>query len=181
LPASSGFHSPMSGRRSPPRAEPGSPGADGRGGFGCAPIANSFAGALTQPQGMVKMVHSGRSCKFGSRSSHAKRLHRRAAPISNEVVTEFQSDSARTDSQVRVLHAQPASPVSVRHVRAAKIGATSHQNASVDFAVSGPTNENPSDRREGFCCLCVRKDQPTIGRRISGARPGSCPRRWCAA
>jgi hypothetical protein len=55
----------------------------------------------------------------------------------------------------------PASPVSVRHVRAAKIGATSHQNASVDFAVSGPTNENPSDRREGFCCLCVRKDQST--------------------
>jgi hypothetical protein len=27
--------------------------------------------------------------------------------------------------------------------------------------VSGPTNENPSDRREGFCCLCVRKDQST--------------------
>jgi hypothetical protein len=58
--------------------------------------------------------------------------------------------------------ARPASQsVSVRHVRAAKIGATSHQNASVDFAVSGPTNENPSDRREGFCCLCVRKDQST--------------------
>jgi hypothetical protein len=49
----------MSGRRSPPRAEPGSPGADGRGGFGCVPIANGFAGALTPPQGMVKMVHSG--------------------------------------------------------------------------------------------------------------------------
>ena len=37
-------------------------------------------------------------------------------------------------------------------VRAA--GATSHQNAPVDFE-SGPTNENPSDRREGFCCLYV--------------------------
>jgi hypothetical protein len=65
--------------------EPGSPGAEGRGGFGCAPIANSFAGALTQPQGMVKMVHSGRSCKFGSRSSHAKRLHRRAAPTQTKL------------------------------------------------------------------------------------------------
>jgi hypothetical protein len=49
--------------------------------------------------------------------------------------------------------ARPASQsVSVRHVRAAKIGATLHQNAPVDFAESGPTNENPSDRREGFCC-----------------------------
>jgi hypothetical protein len=37
--------------------------------------------------------------------SHAKRLHRGAAPISNEVVTEFQSDRARTDLPVRVLHA----------------------------------------------------------------------------
>src|SRR5204862_5937879 len=34
------------------------------------------------------------------------------APISGEVVTEFQSDSARTDSAVRVLYAQPGSQLS---------------------------------------------------------------------
>jgi hypothetical protein len=33
-------------------------------------------------------------------------------PISGEVVTQFQSDSLRTDSSVRILHAQPGSPVS---------------------------------------------------------------------
>jgi hypothetical protein len=36
------------------------------------------------------------------------------APTSGEVVTQFQSDSARTDSAVRILHAQPGSPVSGR-------------------------------------------------------------------
>jgi hypothetical protein len=35
-------------------------------------------------------------------------------PISGEVVTQFQSDSFRTDSPVRVLNAQPGSQVSVR-------------------------------------------------------------------
>src|SRR5436190_1734049 len=34
------------------------------------------------------------------------------APISGEVVTQFQSDSSRTDSPVRVLNAQPGSRVS---------------------------------------------------------------------
>ena len=34
----------------------------------------------------------------------------RLAPASGEVVTEFQSDSSRTDSPVRILHAQPRSP-----------------------------------------------------------------------
>jgi hypothetical protein len=52
----------------------------------------------------------------------------RIAPTSSQVVTEFQSDSARTDSPVRILYAQPGSPVSTsvwgrspfpRHVRAA--------------------------------------------------------------
>jgi hypothetical protein len=37
------------------------------------------------------------------------------APKSGEVVTQFQSDSSRTDSPVRVLNAQPASTVSVGH------------------------------------------------------------------
>ena len=44
-----------------------------------------------------------------------------ACAYSGEVVTEFQSDSARADLAVRILNAQPASPVCVRHVRAAKI------------------------------------------------------------
>ena len=47
------------------------------------------------------------------------------------------------------------SPVSVRHCTSCKKGATSHQNAPVDFAESGPTNENPSDRREGFCACAL--------------------------
>jgi hypothetical protein len=38
------------------------------------------------------------------------------APTSGEVVTQFQSDSSRTDSPVRILHAQPGSAVSGRHV-----------------------------------------------------------------
>jgi hypothetical protein len=45
------------------------------------------------------------------------------APTSGEVVMEFQSDSARTDSPVRVLNAQPASPVSARYVWLAKVPA----------------------------------------------------------
>jgi hypothetical protein len=36
-------------------------------------------------------------------------LRRQAWPTSGEVVTGFQSDSSRTDSPVRVLHAQPGS------------------------------------------------------------------------
>ena len=46
------------------------------------------------------------------------------APTSNEVVTKLQSDSSRTDSAVRISHAQPASAVSVTHVQAEKIVAT---------------------------------------------------------
>src|SRR2546430_41141 len=36
----------------------------------------------------------------------------RLAPTSGEVITQFQADSSRTDSPVRILHAQPGSPVS---------------------------------------------------------------------
>ena len=47
---------------------------------------------------------------------HAARTRRVSAaglaPTSGEVVTEFQSDSSRTDSPVRIRYAQPASPVS---------------------------------------------------------------------
>jgi hypothetical protein len=42
------------------------------------------------------------------------------APTSGEVVTEFQSDSSRADSPVRVRYAQPASAVSERHVLVCK-------------------------------------------------------------
>ena len=47
---------------------------------------------------------------------HAARTRRVSAaglaPTSGEVVTQFQSDSSRTDLPVRILHAQPGSPVS---------------------------------------------------------------------
>jgi hypothetical protein len=39
------------------------------------------------------------------------------------VITKFQSDSSRTDSSVRILYAQPASPVSVGHDLFTKTGA----------------------------------------------------------
>jgi hypothetical protein len=52
------------------------------------------------------------AAKSVSRSSHAKRLRPGLAPTLGEVVTEFQSDSARTDSPVRILNAQPRSRVS---------------------------------------------------------------------
>jgi hypothetical protein len=47
------------------------------------------------------------------RSLRAKGLRRRLAPTSCEVITQFQSDSARTDTPVRVRYAQPGSQVSV--------------------------------------------------------------------
>src|SRR4051794_23274150 len=56
------------------------------------------------------------AAKSVSRSSHAKDLRPGLAPTLGEVVTEFQSDKARTDSPVRILNAQPASSVSGRHV-----------------------------------------------------------------
>jgi hypothetical protein len=43
-------------------------------------------------------------------------LRRQAWPTSGEVVTGFQSDTSRTDSPVRVPHAQPASPSPTRHI-----------------------------------------------------------------
>src|SRR5436189_2715850 len=49
------------------------------------------------------------AAKSVSRSSHAKGLRPGLAPTLGEVVTEFQSDSARTDSPVRILNAQPGS------------------------------------------------------------------------
>src|SRR5262245_3843417 len=45
----------------------------------------------------------------GERASAA-----RPAPTADEVVNEIQSDTARTDSRVRVRYAQPASPMSAR-------------------------------------------------------------------
>src|SRR6516225_1800658 len=46
-----------------------------------------------------------------------KGLPRRVCTASGKVATEFQSDSSRTDSPVRILHAQPRSPLSVAHIR----------------------------------------------------------------
>ena len=40
----------------------------------------------------------------------------RLAPTPGEVVTQFQSDSSRTDSPVRILYAQPRSPSPTRHI-----------------------------------------------------------------
>jgi hypothetical protein len=49
----------------------------------------------------------------------------RLAPTSGEVATEFQSDSARTDSAVRVRYAQPGSP-SLRGLRNARFWWQAH-------------------------------------------------------
>ena len=47
--------------------------------------------------------------KLVSRSSHAKGLRRRACAYLSEVVTQIQLGGSRTDSLVRILHAQPRS------------------------------------------------------------------------
>ena len=47
-----------------------------------------------------------------SRSSHAKGLRCQACAYLSEVVTQIQLGGSRTDSLVRILHAQPGSPVS---------------------------------------------------------------------
>jgi hypothetical protein len=51
-------------------------------------------------------------CRIQIRSSHAEILRRLACAYSGETVTQFQTDSSRTDSPVRILYAQPGSPVS---------------------------------------------------------------------
>jgi hypothetical protein len=61
------------------------------------------------------------AAKSVSRRSHAKGLRPALASTLGEVVTEFQSDSARTDSPVRILNAQPGSAVSVGRVRRGEI------------------------------------------------------------
>src|SRR6516165_5609980 len=50
-------------------------------------------------------------------AAHTRRVPRRVCTASGKVATEFQSDSSRTDSPVRILHAQPRSPLSVAHIR----------------------------------------------------------------
>jgi hypothetical protein len=58
---------------------------------------------------------------------HAARTRRVSvaliAPPSGEVATQFQSDSSPADSPVRILHAQPGSPISAGYVRFAEIHA----------------------------------------------------------
>jgi hypothetical protein len=49
-------------------------------------------------------------CRIQIRSSHAEILGRLACAYSGETVTQFHTDSSRTDSPVRILYAQPASP-----------------------------------------------------------------------
>jgi hypothetical protein len=48
-----------------------------------------------------------------SRSSHAKGLRRRVCTTSGKVATEFQSDSSRTDSPVRILSTRPTQATTV--------------------------------------------------------------------
>src|SRR5215510_14480622 len=50
-------------------------------------------------------------------AAHPRRVPRRVCTASGKVATEFQSDSSRTDAPVRILHAQPRSPLSVAHIR----------------------------------------------------------------
>ena len=73
----------------------------------------------------------------------------RLAPTSGQVVTQIQSGSSRTDSLVRILHAQPASPVSVRHVRAAKIGTTSHKTRRWTSLCQGRQTKTPRTGARG--------------------------------
>jgi hypothetical protein len=75
------------------------------------------------------------SCRSVSRPRTRRVSAAGLAPISGEVVTRFQSDSSRTDSPVRVLPPQPASPVSRRGVRFRKIVA--NPSASQPESVSG--------------------------------------------
>jgi hypothetical protein len=83
------------------------------------------AHAMHQPErnGDEPHQHKIRSVPY-----HAARARRVSAagraPISGEVVTEFQSHSSWTDSAVRILYAQPGSQVSVsQHVNSAQNGA----------------------------------------------------------
>src|SRR6476469_4085623 len=62
--------------------------------------------------GPIVCRNLGRSCKIRITQLAREGLRRRACAYSGEVVTEFQSDSARTDSAVRILNAQPASAAS---------------------------------------------------------------------
>src|SRR5262245_35692424 len=61
-----------------------------------------------------RLLKSGPELQSVARSSHAKGLRRRACADLSQVVREFQLDSSRTDSPVRILYAQPASSVSAR-------------------------------------------------------------------
>jgi hypothetical protein len=79
-----------------------------------------------------RLLNLGRSCKSISRSSHARVCAAGFAPTSGQVVTEFQPDSSRTDSLVRILHAQPRSPVlKVSHFSTAAVAAISSSMAGV--------------------------------------------------
>ncbi len=65
------------------------------------------------------------SWRGGGRSCHTRRVSAAGlARTSGEIITQIQLGGSRTDSLVRILHAQPTSPVSAGDVRFEEIGAT---------------------------------------------------------
>jgi hypothetical protein len=86
----------------------------------------------SQPRLLAKLV---------SRSSHAKRLRGRAFAYFRQVVTQFQLDRPRTDSPVRILHGQPASPVSTPR------NANSDRNRGIEASPAGLVSLCPRDLR----------------------------------
>jgi hypothetical protein len=77
-----------------------------------------------------------RSCKIRITQLAREGLRRRACAYSGEGITEFQSDSARTDSAVRILNAQPCSqpPGAVRAVIGRAIAACQENLHMCDVA-----------------------------------------------
>jgi hypothetical protein len=82
--------------------------------------------------GPIVCRNLGRSCKIRITQLAREGLRRRACAYSGEVATQFQLDSSRADSAVRVRYAQPRSPVlKVSHFSTAAVAAISSSMAGV--------------------------------------------------
>src|SRR6516165_1172658 len=90
-------------------------------------------------------------------AAHTRRVPRRVCTASGKVATEFQSDSSRTDSPVRILHAQPRSRVSVARLsrswalRAAPFALTGAQVGQSGLTDLGERSANKSRVSPGCC------------------------------
>ena len=98
----------------------------------------------------------GSKLQLVSCSSNAKGLAAGLAPTSGQVVTQIQSASPRPVSAVRILYAQPRSPVSAR------------QKVNVARTMA-------SERARGCCCACfvfALQWKPLIAQRVGGGVVG---------